>query len=435
VTPNELTYQEAAVSNKQTTSILLITAVLTAAAPLAHAQEETAVPTTDPERKQVEYPRQRLERSSEGIRVGDFRLSSAIVASEYYDDNIYVTKDNQVDDYVTLLTPTFSAQSLWSRHQLKFDAGGEVARYARNSSENSEDYWVNGSGRYDFTKQTNVFAGAGVSRRHEDRVTPVAVFGVEPTLYDERAAHAGLATGSGAFSVRLAATYDRLAFRDVRTTIGTLNNDDRDRKQNSVGARINYAANTNWTVFLQGNSDRRRYDQAVDDYGYQRDSKGYSAVAGVQYRQGKTLNGELYAGRLKQTYDDARFADVSEPDFGGRLNWRLAAHTTLSAYLDRSLEETTLPGASGYLYTLGGLRANHFLNPDWRVHAYYGRARSDYQGLDRQDDYDDAGAGITRMVTPGLSFSAEYRYLKRDSSVSGDDFTRNQVFLSVTGQM
>ena len=423
-------------NNKQLFSIALIAAALASAATVARAQEDqSAAPTSDPERKQVEQPRQTLQRASEGIRVGDFRLSSAIVASEYYDDNIYVTQDNKVDDYVTLLTPTFAAQSLWNRHQLKFGAGGEVARYARNSSENSEDYWVNGSGRYDFTKRTNVFAGAGASRKHEDRVTPVAVFGVEPTLYDERRAHAGLATGAGAWSVRLAGTYDRLDYRNVRTTFGTLNNDDRDRKQDGVGARLGYAASEQWTLFVQSNSDRRRYDKTVDDYGYQRDSKGYSAVAGFQYRRVKALSAELYAGRLKQTYDDSRFADVSEPDFGGRLNWRVAARTTLSAYLDRSLEETTLPGASGYLYTLGGVRADHGFNPDWAVHAYYGRAKSDYQGLDRQDDYDDAGVGVTRNVTPGLSFSAEYRYLKRDSNIAGDDFTRNQVFLSVTGQM
>lgn len=414
--------------------VIAVAAALAAWAGGVRAQE-SPTPRVDPERKQVEQPRQMPALSGAGVTVGGFRLTSALVASEYYDDNVYVTQDNKVHDYVTLLTPSFAAQSLWARNQVKFDAGAEAARYARNSSENSEDYWVNGSGRYDFTKRSNVFAGAGVSRQHEDRVTPVAVFGVEPTIFDERRAHAGLATGAGSFSLRLAATYDRFDYRNVRTLTGTLNNDDRDRKQTAAGARIGFAANAQWTLFVQGNSDRRRYDLRTDDYGYQRDSKGYSAVLGVQYQRAKTLNVELYAGRLKQTYDDPRFADVSEPDYGGRLNWRVASRTVLSAYLDRSLEETTLPGASGYLYTLGGLRADHFLTPSWKLGVYYGRARSDYQALERRDDYDDAGIGLTRVVTPGLTFSAEYRYLKRNSSVSGEDFTRNQIFLSVTGQM
>ena len=43
-------------------------------------------------------------------------------------------------------------------------------------------------------------------------------------------------------------------------------------------------------------------------------------------------------------------------DYGGSLSWRPSPRTIVAAELERSLEETTLAGSSGYLYTaLGGI--------------------------------------------------------------------------------
>ena len=223
-----------------------------------------------------------------------------MVFSEYYDDNIYATDQDKVHDYVTLLTPSISANSKWGRHALNFDAGAEIARYGKNSTENTQDYWFNGDGRYAISARSNLFAGAGISRSHEDRVTPVGYFGTEPTRYLETNAHVGGFHRFDKLSVRIAATLKRLNYRDVPSLTGEINNDDRDRKDRGVGVRAGYRVSRDFELYAQATSESRDYQSAVDNFGFDRTSKGYAADAGLVWTRPGKLRADVYAGRRFQ---------------------------------------------------------------------------------------------------------------------------------------
>ena len=62
--------------------------------------------------------------------VGDFVLESEIVATAFYDDNIYASDSNEIDDAVFLLSPSLSLESDWKQHALTLDGGADLARYA-----------------------------------------------------------------------------------------------------------------------------------------------------------------------------------------------------------------------------------------------------------------------------------------------------------------
>ena len=376
---------------------------------------------------------------ADGIQLGSFLVLPEAAVTQMYDSNIFATRDNEVDDTLTILYPNLSAKSTWDKHELELSAGGAFAQYYSNNDEDYNDYWADLDGRYDISAQANLFGGAGLSSRHEDRSAPDDnLAGKKPTTYDSIHAHGGISHQFKRATQRLGGTFERLDFENV----SNLNNDDRDRDLLGAGARVTYDINRRYDVFLQGVLDKRDYDEQPDDNGYRRDSDGYHATAGVKVRFSNRLKGEAEIGRLRQNYDDSRFSTVTKPDFGGRLSWLASRRTYVSARLDRSLEETTLSGASSYLYTALSADLNHRFTSRLRLTADMAVGREDYQDIHREDDVYSGQVSLRYFLDPRLYLGAGYRVTSRDSNFSQEignpasqqdsgDYGRNQVFLTI----
>jgi len=376
----------------------------------------------------------RATTTPDGIRAGDFLVYPQISLGLTYDDNIYATPQNEVQDTVLHVTPSVEIKSDWQRHLFNVRAGADISRYRDHGSEDTEDYWLEAEGRYDIRKGTNAFGGARYARYHEDRESPDAVLGSDPTLYRDNMVYAGLSHRfNDRFSSRIGGSFRVLDFDDS----GLVNNDDRDRNLLTGGVWLGYDLKPGYQLFLQGALDQRNYDSAVDDAGYNRDSDGYRLQAGVKWKRGR-LGGDAYLGHMSQRYDDAALADVSAPDYGASLTWRATERTTLRAVLDRSIEETTLSSptpASSYLATTVSAGVVHRIRPNLTASASASRTNADYQGNSREDDFTAADLGVKYDITRRVFLAAGYRYMFRDSNVSGADFHRNQVSLTLGGYL
>ena len=410
-------------------SVLALTAILASATAIA----------SESERVREEDAWALGQEASDGFRAGSYLIQPEIAVSAVYDSNIFATRTDEVEDGILVYSPELNVKSQWQRHKLDLDTGGAFGRYLNRHDEDYDDYWANLDGRYDVTDNSNIFGGLGYSHEHEDRGSPeVSQSGSEPTVFDSGRVHAGISHGLGKATLRMGGTYERLDFADA----GSLTNRDRDRDLTGAGLRLSYALHPQYVVFGQGIWDGRDYVERTDDNGFQRDSSGYRADAGMQATFSNRLKGEAYLGYLTQDYDDPRFSRVSTVDFGGDLNWFAAPRTTLSVELDRSLEETTLAGASGYLYTSLGGTVRHKFTPRMNIHAGVSIAAADYQSLDRSDEYYTARFGMRYYLAPRYYLGAEYRLLMRNSDTRGvvnnpaspqepDDYARNQFFLTL----
>ena len=86
-----------------------------------------------------------------GVRAGGFLIFPKVEVGTTYDDNVFATENDEEGDFIFQVLPTVTAQSDFSRHQLRFSAGADVGRYADKTSENYIDYFVTGAGRFDVT--------------------------------------------------------------------------------------------------------------------------------------------------------------------------------------------------------------------------------------------------------------------------------------------
>jgi len=373
-------------------------------------------------------------------RWGDFLVYPELVLTGLSDDNLYSIQGDGVNDHALIVSPAVWVMSNWERHLVRAHASADFARYLDQRTEDTEDYRASIESRYDVSADANLYGGLRVAREHEDRESPEVRNGIEPTRYLASRAYAGLFQQFGRVSVRVALNAVDLDFDDVpfvmgSGAIGIINNDDRDRVQWQAGARLGFELAPRLVLFTQISADHRIYESATDDLGYVRDSEGGRAVLGVRSYVPGRLKLELFAGRMRQDYDDPRLADVSRPTAGGNLVLSASPDTTASVFVDRTVEETTvfaagtpvLP-ASAYLnsYVQGNLE--HRFTPVFSLYVFGSLSRVDYQGIERVDDYRSGGAGLVYRLSRRVYVDVTYQHRKLDSALPAENFKRNQVF-------
>ena len=369
----------------------------------------------------------------QGIPFGGFLLSPELVLQGTYDSNIYALPTGDISDWIASPSVSLVGRSDWRQHKLNFDLGADTNRYSTYSTENTYDYWMDVDGRYDFSPTSNVFGGLRYSRNHEDRGSPNPQLSLYPTVYFSTKAFIGGAFESGPLVVRIGATSEDLNYlsQTQASLPGTLNNNDRDQLQYSFGARVGYSVSPDFVPFVQALTDTRNYKQNTDDFGYQRSSSGYRASVGASFKPATTMTIEAFVGNLYQDYADDRFASLSKPYFGADFAWRPLFGTRFSALLDRTLEETTVVGASSYLDTTLALGAEHALTPDLIADARIAYSVNEYEGTSRQDKVTDARAGFKYYFDPTVFFGVDLRVINRESDQRLANYFRDQLIFSL----
>jgi len=348
-----------------------------------------------------------------------------------FDDNVFATSNNRKADYIGVINPGLTLRSAWKEHEINLWSSAEIGRYARFTRENYEDYQLGFDGRYDLSRRFYVFGGLEFERTHEARESPDGVFGLRPTIYRDLDGHAGIHREFGPFTIRFGGTVRWLDYDNVAGSIGTINNDDRDRKMYTLATRISYRIAQGYEFFGQATYDRRDYATSVDDNGYRRSSQGYRVAVGLKAELGRMLDGEAYVGYLNQVYDDVRFRPVNNIHFGARLNWRVVPSLLVTGFVDRSLEETTLSGASSYISTRFGLRFEHALAEKWTLIGHASFTANAYQDVPRTDDVYGAGIGIRYYIDRRVWLGLDYSYHYRDSTAEAQQYNQNLVMLRI----
>lgn len=404
------------------------------------AQAAIEVPsriTTVPRGQTVEE-RRRPDLDPLGVQVGTFTLLPSIGLEEQYNDNIFATENNTIDDFITRLLPRARLRSNWNNHSLSVYGNADIGRYADNGNEDYEDYTAGANGRLTILRDTWLQAQVEHQRRHEDRGSPDDVGGIEPTIYG---ATLGQLTGFhrlNRLNFTLSGTVERLDFDDVATGGGgIINNDDRDRYEMETSLRVGYEVVPNYEAFVRGGYLKRTYDD-ISDNGLDRDNNGYEIVAGISVDFGGITFGDFFAGYRTQEYDDPALDSVSGPSVGGEITWNVTPLTTIIGTLSRTIEESTNGDgmgnfASGRFLTAAGVSAQHELRRNLLLGANIGYQNDDYEGISRTDETFRFGVNANYMMYRNLYIRGGYTVRSRDAEI-GTDYVENVVFVRLQAQ-
>lgn len=388
-------------------------------------------------RNQSVTERARPGYDAEGVRAGGFMIYPQASVGESYEDNIYATPTNETDDFITTLSTGVSVESNWSRHALDLSASLTQLLYADNNDEDRLDWNVGASGRIDVIDDLALSAAAVYSQAHEDRGDPSSPTAAsEPVEYTQFSAEAAIAHRFNRVGISLGGSYDDYDYDDVTSVTGVnLDQDDRDRVEYTETARLSYFVSPDSNVFVEGQLDQREYDQQPPVAALNRDSDGEQIVVGSEFRLTNLAQGGFYLGYQKREYDDPTLSDSSGAAYGANIDWFLTPLTTVNLSADKSVEETTVAGSSGYDMSRYAVNVDHELMRNVILSGGVAFTNDDFNGTAREDDILEANAGIRYLLNRTFDLGFGYTYTDRDSNAAGFDYTRNVVGVTLTGKL
>lgn len=371
-----------------------------------------------------------------GIRAGAFMLHPGIQIAGEWNDNVFYTAENEIDDTVWHFRPYISAQSSWSRHSFNVRVAADIARYQDRGVLDYEDYFVLVNGRVDVQSRNYFSYNVDWMQLHESRNNRSAEQGIEPTTFTMFGGALGYDHVFNRLAVGVKYELRSLDFDDAVGLDGVIENQDRDRDESSWSVRMGYQFRTDMQAFVRAASFKVDYDQPLDRNGLHRDSDGWNAAAGIGFTMTGKLTGDLYVSYHDQGYDDPRLEDISGWAGGAGLQWTPTRMTTVGARIDSSIQQTTYAYSSGYLQTLYGIRVDHELLRDLQLSAGLSYRHMDYQLSDDAPldarDVDKlwrADIGATYFFNRHVFLSASYSWEKLKSNVEFDEIQANKFWL------
>lgn len=381
--------------------------------------------------------RPRPDYEATGQKAGGFTLYPRVTVDFEHNDNIYAVATGKTDDNIWRVKPELAVRSDWSRHALGFFAGGNIIRYSDKGTEDAEEYTLSANGRIDMARGSNIRGTVQTQHLVEPRTAPTSpTAAAEPVEYD-------LNQGS----IVLTKEFNRLRltgrvedkdynYGDVRNVGGTgvVDQDFRDRNELTYGGKAEYAVGPDTALYVSAAGNKKDYDSNV--VATNRTSDGYVLGVGANFDVSELVRGDVQVGYMKQSYDNAAFADIDGFNAAGRVEWFPTQLTTIGLTGSRSIEESTAVGSQGYIANNIGASIDHELMRNVLLSAAYSHGKDNYRGVDRGDKRDNFSATATYLLNRRVGLFLTYNYLKQDSSGAqkGASFKDNKLIASVALQ-
>jgi len=359
-----------------------------------------------------------------------------------FDSNIFATASGTKSDFFVDLIPAIGIGSDWNRHAVSFNATGDIKKYVDHSTEDVNNFSTDLAGRYDISNGEYIAADATYQLLHENRQSPNAVFGKEPTEYKIMAADLSYVHMVSRLGYRIDGTLTAYDFNNSTAANGTtLNQQFRDRIEYVVAPRVQYEIIPGYNAFVRALGNERQYfSQECGTLvscplpgGIRRNSHGWEVDAGTAIEITRITTGELYIGYIKQDYENPLLKSVSGIGFGGNVIWNVTPLWTVKGSFSQSVAETTLIQASSSLETNVQLTVEHEFLRNVLALGSVGYVHDDYQmpSPKRIDDTFGVDLGVRYLLNRNWTATADINYSERDSNVAGGNFNRVTGIISV----
>ena len=368
-----------------------------------------------------------------GVRAGSFLIFPKVEVGTTYDDNVFATESDEEGDFLFQVLPTVTAQSGFSRHQLRFSAGADVGRYADNTSENYIDYFVTGSGRFDITGDAALLSNLSYRQLHEDRGDPDSPdTASEPIEFSRTNAELAYQQRFNRVTGRIGIGAENEDYDDVASITGeTLDQDLRDKWAYSAVGQVGYDLYPGYQPFLRFTYTRTEYDEGT----VKPNSDTYEAVVGTTLDLTNLLTGEIFVGYLSRSYDEEQFSNFTGLAYGLKLDYAVTQLTSISGNIERGVDEGFGIAPNPRERTTFQIGVDHELLRNLVLSALAEYQMDDYQNTNQEEDYYVLQAGATYNINRNLYLRGTYSYSTRDSNIAGSDYDRNLFLLRVGAQL
>ena len=177
----------------------------------------------------------------------------------------------------------------------------------------------------------------------------------------------------------------------------------------------------------------------MDSSGFDRNSTGWDGVVGLALDFGGITAIEVFGGYIEQDYADGRFQTVRVPTFGLTGYWRPLRELLVKPFVKRTVDDTALATASGYLSTAAGVDVDYNLRPNVKLSGHGDYSIADYQAAsdssNRYDQYVTLRASVLYYPTANFFVGPSYQFVHRSSNQFNSDYDQNLIMLRLGAQL
>jgi hypothetical protein len=273
------------------------------------------------------YQLPRPSYDSPKIELGSFLLAPSFTETMAGNDNIFASDRHLISDLIVTTAEDLGIQSQWLADGATLHAYHSHEWYTGHVTENANTYGVQGSFRFDMTKEAVLELSAGLVQQPQLRNSPQADrLSLQRPLYNTIPATARYSQDWNSWR-------NDLEVGVLQTAYISRADASRSRIQSRFHDRLSYALSGDTWSFLQVAFSAQ--DWRLDPG--RRNFNSFSALGGLNVQIEDLVDVELGAGVLRQAYNFSSFDDLVTPIFSGRLTWNISPLTTLSASANRTV--------------------------------------------------------------------------------------------------
>ncbi|UVO52389.1 outer membrane beta-barrel protein [Sphingomonas sp. SUN019] len=368
-------------------------------------------------------------------RIGTFELLPSVAVATGYDDNLFAVNAPRIDDAYLHVVPRLKITRPSPDLKLALNGQFDLTRYASRTSENQTNYRLDGSAQSIISNATTLELSALHGRFAQERTDPDSP-GVaqRPIRFTVSEVNTVLTHVINRLRLRGLMNIERRDFRNSRDALGgVIDQNFRDRTTVTSTAIGEYALSPSIALFGTATYNVRDYRTRIGPVPA-RDSSGYEVALGSSFELGVKVRGSLRAGYLQQNYRSPFFEDIGGVLVRGDIEYFLTPLVTLSATIDRSVNETGILNASGFLSTTASVRADYELLRNLILSASIEKEDRNFSNIDRNDDRWAYRASGTYRLNPRIALRADMLHRSQSSvgAASGRQFEKTRASIGVT---
>ena len=348
-----------------------------------------------------------------------------------YDDNIYRSESNQVNDLAFILTPNLDFIGVFSKHRLDIGYSGAYASYSDNSDESFNDSKFNFDFLMDLSSKFTSTLGASYVMAHDSRGSSgtSTLQSLEPDTWDELGYYLDMTYGRRTSQAQVQVKY-------VGNSRQYTNNNQslRDRGSGSVLLTAFYNSSARSSYLLEIRSKTISYTEANST---DRDSTETSYFLGSRWDFTGITTGNFRFGSLnKDLQGDVDLNGNTLEDFSGfvaegSVEWTPKRNSKFVFGVTRKANESSEEQSSYFISNMLNLSWQRDISSILAFNTSIGYQNDEFSS-GRSDDHLHVsfrgGYDITDRANMGLNYS----YGSRSSTLVGSDYSSNVLVLTGT---
>jgi hypothetical protein len=368
-----------------------------------------------------------------GVQVGAFNFLPAVEYWRGYDTNPRRLGLPPISgSWFNLYATDLLMASNWTRHAFNAELHGTYTTFDTTHSQDRPSLDGKVNGRIDVTSLNHIDL-QGILRVGTDYPGSPNIQAdlAHLPIYTTYGGYAGFGQRFNRFEVTVKGGAEHTDFQPSKFVDGeTESNADRDYTQYTATLRTAYDLSPELRPFAEVSANKRLHDLALDRFGFDRNSLGYSAKVGATVNLTRTLTGEFAVGYIEQMFI-APLPNIGGLLLDGALAWCVTPLTTAKLFANTTLNESPLFLVSAELTRQVGVQLDHAFRR-WLIGTLkFSLSRDEYAGNLRIDNRYAVSAAFTYLFMRDLALKGEYRQEWDRSNVPGSNYVASVWLLGL----